>query len=119
LHLLIPDLAVLPVGALERWPLVDICTIPRSEELVTAECNMDFVSVTVIDNTRPSISIAQVRIWLRDFFNIPSQCHRPSIPPKDFPITFKFYDDMLQVLHDPLPPATLFSLLFKRWRRQL
>jgi hypothetical protein len=44
------------------------------------------------------------------------ECHR--FYPKDFLITFLFYDDLFWVLHDVPLPDPKFRLIFKRWHRQ-
>jgi hypothetical protein len=66
------------------------------------------------------VTIAEVRRWIIDDFDIPRTsvkiwCYHPE---DFFLIVFSFYDDMLRVLHDPLPvmPPPPFTLIFfKRW----
>jgi hypothetical protein len=64
------------------------------------------------------VSPVEVRCWIQESFNVPGDSFRVQrYYPKDFLITFSFYDDMLWVLHDPLPPSASLILVIKRWRR--
>jgi hypothetical protein len=81
---------------------------------------LDLALVSMISGNRAPISIDQVRSWLLTHCNILED----SVVvqwyfPEDFLITFSFYDDMLQVLHEPANGSTLFILIIKRWRCQL
>jgi hypothetical protein len=91
----------------------------RSEEVDREERELGSALVTIVGGCHPVVSIADVRHWLQVQFNIPSadiQIRR--FFPEDFLISFSFYDDMLRVLHDPLPSVAPFLLVLKRWRRQ-
>jgi hypothetical protein len=74
----------------------------------------------VVGGTRPSVTIAEARGWLSACFNIPGDSvtvRRFHL--EDFIIIFSYVDDMLRVLHDCPPAGAPFTLIFKRWRRQL
>ncbi len=75
--------------------------------------------VAVVGGTRPRVSLPDVRQWIVDGFNIPSDSFAAQrYQPEDFLLKFSYYDDMLRVLHDP-PLAPPFTLVLKRCRRQL
>jgi hypothetical protein len=108
-----------PVGAPGHCPPVELCVLHRFEEVDHEERDLKYFLVTIVGGTCPAISVADVRSWLLDQFQIPGadvHIHRYCL--EDFLITFSFYDDMLRVLHDQPPLLAPFSLMFKRWRRQ-
>jgi hypothetical protein len=100
--------------------MVELCVIHRPEEMVEEEAALDLALVTVVGGSRLPVSIVAVEVWLHTQFGIPSaDIVVRRYQPEDFLICFSFLDDMLWVLHDrPLanPP---FTLVFKRWHRQL
>jgi hypothetical protein len=62
----------------------------------------------------------QVCHWIQEHYDIPSgSVTVQHFQPEDFLITFSFYDDMLHVLHNPLPQDASFVLVFKSWTCQL
>jgi hypothetical protein len=114
-----PDGSALPLGAPGRRPLVDLCVVHRSEEIEEEERELNLALVAVVGGSRPHVSLPEVRSWVANGYGIPRDSFKVRrFQPEDFMITFSYYDDMLRVLHDP-PPVSSFSLILKRWRRQL
>jgi hypothetical protein len=115
-----PPLPPLPVGALERHLSFEQCFIHRSEEVVAAKHVLQLALVTIISGNRPPVSMDQVCHWIQEHYDIPSDSVTVQhFQPEDFLITFSFYDDMLCVLHNPLPQDASFVLVFKSWACQL
>jgi hypothetical protein len=110
----------LPVGASERCLSFEQCFIHHSEEVVAAKHALQLALVTIISGNRPPVSMDQVCHWIQEHYDIPSDSVTVQhFQPEDFLITFSFYDDMLHVLHNPLPQDASFVLVFKSWTCQL
>jgi hypothetical protein len=108
-----------PVGDPACSPLLDACMVHRSDEINAAEQALERALVIVVGGTRPPVSTADVRLWLRDLYGIlSSNITVHHFHPEDFLISFSSSDDMFRVLHHP-PPNPLFALILKRWRHQL
>jgi hypothetical protein len=109
----------LPLGAPEHRPPVELCVIPRSAQIDTAERALHLALVAVIGGTRLLVTIAGVKRWIQEQYAIPADTITVRrFHPEDFLVTFSFYDDLLRVLHDPPLPDPNLQLIFKRWRRQ-
>jgi hypothetical protein len=107
------------MGDPTRMPPLDTCMVHHSDEINVTEQALERALVAVVGGARPSVSTTDVRLWLRDFYGIPSSnvtVHRFHL--KDFLISFSLPGDMFRVLHHP-PPNPSFALILKRWRRQL
>jgi hypothetical protein len=66
-----------PFGVPERRPQVELCVIPRSEEIAAAEQVLDLTPVAVVGGNRPSVAVAELRRWLNVHPRI--KCHHSSV----------------------------------------
>ncbi|CAD6230352.1 unnamed protein product [Miscanthus lutarioriparius] len=75
--------------------------------------------VAIVGGTRPPVSPAEVRELLVSFYHIPSESFTVSrYSQKDFLVRFNDSDNLLTVLHGPVPVNTPFFVVWKRWHRQ-
>jgi hypothetical protein len=84
----------------ERRPHVELCVIPRSEEIAAAEQVLDLTPAAVVGGNRPSVAVAELRRWLNVHFAVlESSVTIRRYYPEDFIISFMFYNDFIRVPH--------------------
>jgi hypothetical protein len=111
---------LLPIGAPERRPQVKLCVIPHSEEIIADEQALDLFLVAMIGGNKLPVAAEELRRWVNAHFEVPeSSVIIRRYYPKDFLITFFYYDDFVRVPHDHPQPGANLTFVFKRWRRQL
>lgn len=81
-----------------------------------SEALSSLVLVAMVGGTRPWVSPTDVCDLLVSFYHVPHDAFTISrYSPEDFLVYFNNTDDLMEVLHGPVPVATPFSLIWKRW----
>jgi hypothetical protein len=91
-----PTPSLRPLEALEHHSWVELYVVPRSMQIDAEERALDLTLVVVIDGSRLSVTIVEVKRWLEAHYGIPGGSVTVShFYQEDILITFSFYDELL------------------------
>ncbi|CAL4956555.1 unnamed protein product [Urochloa decumbens] len=109
------------LGHPSRCPRKEICVVPRTPEIDTAEAKLPSCAlVAMVGGTGPSVHPAQVGRSLEELYVLlPDEYTVYRFHPEDFLVEFTSTAAANCVLHASPPPDAPFQLVWKRWRRQL
>lgn len=93
--------------------------VPRSAELQAAEDALSLALVAMVGGTKPAVSLAMVRDYVRINFGIVDDAvSMLRHAPQDFIVRFRRREDLEAVLGTPVArEAAPFTLIWRRWTR--